>query len=97
MYSDFLVPKLQLKKFPSMQRLTNNINKLLLLTFFSLSNLLLVNGITHNTEVAWRDLEEGEWSSYKLVVVLQHQVLWAYLEGGHIGVLNRVHHKSVNV
>lgn len=51
------------------------------------STLPPVNGVCDNAVVSWWYLNKGEWPSHQLVIVLHHEVLWAHLQGGHIGVL----------
>ena len=39
----------------------------------------LVNGVGDDAVVSWGDLDEGKWTSYQLVVVLEHVVPWPHL------------------
>lgn len=47
----------------------------------------LVNGVNDHSVVPGRYLDEGQWPSHQLVVVLQDEVLGAHLHQGHVGVL----------
>ena len=49
----------------------------------------LVNGVNDHSVVPGRYLDEGQWPSHQLVVVLQNEVLRAHFHQGDIGVLQR--------
>ena len=53
------------------------------------SKLPPVNGIIDNTVVSRLYLNKGKRSVHQLMIVLEHEVLWTHLQGGHIGVLGK--------
>ena len=48
-----------------------------------------VNGIIDNTVVSRLYLNKGKRPVHQLMIVLEHEVLWTHLQGGHIGVLGK--------
>ena len=53
------------------------------------SKLPPVNGIIDNTVVSRLYLNKGKRPVHQLMIVLEHEVLWTHLQGGHIGVLGK--------
>ena len=53
------------------------------------SKLPPVNGIIDDTVVSRLYLNKGKRPVHQLMIVLEHEVLWTHLQGGHIGVLGK--------
>ena len=53
------------------------------------SKLPPVNGIVDDTVVSWLYLNKGKRPIHQFMIVLEHEVLWTHLQGGHIGVLGK--------
>ena len=53
------------------------------------SKLPLVNRIIDDTVVSWLYLNKGKRPIHQLMIVLEHEILWTHLQGGHIGVLGK--------
>lgn len=104
MNSDIFMPKLQIKQLPFLQWLAIEQEKTLLKPlkphlcthFFWRTDSPFVYGIQNDTVMPRGDFDKRVRPSHKLMVILQHQVLWTHLKGGHIQVLDKAHQKSAS-